>query len=134
MPSVGTLLANGRGYLATDPYIIFFPALFISLLEVSFNLFCLLYTSIYAALKKNKWQDHFISTAVMIFVSVPSYVYAFLVQYFLCFKLRVFPFQMEAGYDYFSWKTFVSMVPAVLSLGFGTVSYTHLPEAFVCIR
>ena len=77
---------------------------------------------IYAALKKNKWQDHFISTAVMIFVSVPSYVYAFLVQYFLCFKLRVFPFQMEAGYDYFSWKTFVSMVPAVLSLGFGTVA------------
>ena len=77
---------------------------------------------IYAALKKNKWQDHFISTAVMIFVSVPSYVYAFLVQYFLCFKLRVFPFKMEAGYDYFSWKTFVSMVPAVLSLGFGTVA------------
>ncbi len=77
---------------------------------------------IYAALKKNKWQDHFISTAVMIFVSVPSYVYAFLVQYFLCFKLRIFPFQMEAGYDYFSWKTFVSMVPAVLSLGFGTVA------------
>ena len=77
---------------------------------------------IYAALKKNKWQDHFISTAVMIFVSVPSYVYAFLVQYFLCFKLRLFPFQMEAGYDYFSCKTFVSMVPAVLSLGFGTVA------------
>ena len=39
MTSVGTMLANGRGYLATDPYIIFFPALFISLLEVSFNLF-----------------------------------------------------------------------------------------------
>ena len=77
---------------------------------------------IYAALKKNKWQDHFISTAVMIFVSVPSYVYAFLVQYFLCFKLRIFPFQMEAGYNYFTWKTFVSMVPAVLSLGFGTVA------------
>ena len=77
---------------------------------------------IYAALKKNKWQDHFISTAVMVFVSVPSYVYAFLVQYFLCFKLRIFPFQMEAGYDYFSWKTFVSLVPAILSLGFVTVA------------
>ena len=77
---------------------------------------------IYAALKKNKWQDHFISTAVMVFVSVPSYVYAFLVQYFLCFKLRIFPFQMESGYDYFSWKTFVSLVPAVLSLGFGTIA------------
>ncbi|HHT15706.1 MAG: ABC transporter permease [Christensenellales bacterium] len=77
---------------------------------------------IYAALKKNTWQDHFISTAVMVFVSVPSYVYAFLVQYFLCFKLQWFPFQMRAGYDYFSWETFVSLVPAILSLGFGTVA------------
>ena len=77
---------------------------------------------IYAALKKNKWQDHFISTAVMVFVSVPSYVYAFLVQYFLCFKLQWFPFQMTSGYNYFTWQTFVSMVPAILSLGFGTVA------------
>ena len=77
---------------------------------------------IYAALKKNTWQDHFISTAVMVFVSVPSYVYAFLVQYFLCFKLQWFPFQMNAGYDYFSWPMFRSVVPAVLSLGFGTIA------------
>ena len=77
---------------------------------------------IYAALKKNKWQDHFISTSVMVFVSVPSYVYAFLVQYFLCFKLQWFPFQMTSGYNYFTWATFVSMVPAILSLGFGTVA------------
>ena len=77
---------------------------------------------IYAALKKNKWQDHLISTAVMVFVSVPSYVYAFLVQYFLCFKLQWFPFQMKAGTDYFSWATFVSLVPAILSLGFGTIA------------
>ena len=46
---------------------------------------------VYAALKKNKWQDHVISTAVMLFISVPSYVYAFLVQYLLCFKLKLFP-------------------------------------------
>lgn len=77
---------------------------------------------IYAALKKNKWQDHLISTAVMVFVSVPSYVYAFLVQYFLCFKFQLFPFQMKAGYDYLSWDTFVSLVPAILSLGFGTIA------------
>ncbi len=77
---------------------------------------------IYAALKKNKWQDHVISTSVIVFVSVPSYVYAFLVQYFLCFKLKWFPFQMEPGNDLFSWKTFVSLVPAILSLGFGIVA------------
>ncbi len=37
--SVGTMLANGRMFLSTYPHIIFFPALFISLLEISFNLF-----------------------------------------------------------------------------------------------
>ncbi len=77
---------------------------------------------IYAALRKNRWQDHFISTAVMVFVSVPSYVYAFLVQYFLCFKLQWFPFLINSGTNYFSWPMFVSMVPAVLSLGFGTIA------------
>ena len=49
---------------------------------------------IYAAVKKNKWQDSVISTSVMIFVSVPSYVYAFLVQYFLYFKLGWLPLQV----------------------------------------
>lgn len=77
---------------------------------------------IYAALKKNKWQDHAISTAVMVFVSVPSFVYAFLVQYFLCFKLKWFPLQMVAGRDYFTFETFVSLVPAILALGFGIVA------------
>lgn len=77
---------------------------------------------IYAALKKNKWQDHFISTGVMIFISVPSYVVAFLVQYFLCFKLQLFPLQMLPGKDYLSWAMIQSLIPAMLSLGFGTVA------------
>ena len=39
MTSVGTMLANGRNFLTTHPHVILFPALFISLLEISFNLF-----------------------------------------------------------------------------------------------
>lgn len=39
MTSVGTMLANGKDYLSSDPHIILFPALFISLLMISFNLF-----------------------------------------------------------------------------------------------
>ena len=39
MTSVGTMLANARQYLSSYPHIILFPALFISLLEISFNLF-----------------------------------------------------------------------------------------------
>lgn len=79
---------------------------------------------IYAALKKNKWQDHFISTAVMVFISVPSYVYAFIVQYFLCFKTGWFSLTVASRETttFFSWAMFVSMFPAILSLGFGTVA------------
>lgn len=77
---------------------------------------------IFAALKKNKWQDHAISTGVMIFISVPSFVYAFLVQYLLCFVLDLFPLTMDAGYDYFSWSMFKSMIPAVLCLSFGSIA------------
>lgn len=39
LTSIGTMLANGRAYLATYPHIIAFPAVFIALLEISFNLF-----------------------------------------------------------------------------------------------
>lgn len=38
LTSIGTMLANGRAYLSTDPYILAFPAIFIALLEISFNL------------------------------------------------------------------------------------------------
>ncbi len=39
LTSVGTMLSQGQGYLQSFPHIILFPALFISLLEISFNLF-----------------------------------------------------------------------------------------------
>ena len=37
--SIGTMLAGGRGYLGTFPHIIAFPAVFIALLQIGFNLF-----------------------------------------------------------------------------------------------
>ena len=77
---------------------------------------------IFAALKKNKWEDQVISTTVMLFISVPSFVYAFLVQFIFCFKLDLFPLIMDAGYAYFSWSMFKSMMPAVISLSFGSIA------------
>lgn len=77
---------------------------------------------IFAALKKNKWQDQTISTVVMIFISVPSFIYAFLVQLILCHYLKLFPLTMNKGFDYFTWPMFRSMLPAVLSLSFGSVA------------
>ena len=39
MTSIGTMMAGGQGYLATFPHVLAFPAVFIALLEISFNLF-----------------------------------------------------------------------------------------------
>jgi oligopeptide transport system permease protein len=77
---------------------------------------------IYAALKKNKWQDQVINVIIMIFISVPSYVYAFLVQYFIGYKLGWFPIVIKTGTDYFSWDMFVSMVLPIMALSFGTIA------------
>ncbi len=81
---------------------------------------------IYAALKKNKLQDHFISTLVMIFVSVPSFVYAFLLQYILGYKLKWFEIQIysleEAGNSWFSLSMLYSMALPILALSFGTIA------------
>ena len=77
---------------------------------------------IFAALKKNKWQDHVVSTGVMVIISVPSFVYAFLIQYILCYKAGWFPLTMNPGYNYFSASMFRSMIPAVLCLSFGSIA------------
>lgn len=77
---------------------------------------------IFAALKKNKWQDHLISTLVMLVISVPSFVYAFIIQYFMCYKWGWFPITMNPGTDYFDWYMFLSMVPAVICLSFGSIA------------
>ncbi len=81
---------------------------------------------IYAALKKNRWQDHVTSTLIMVFISVPSFVYAYLVQYFLGFKLGLFPVVISSLYDaggsWLSGKMLHSMVLPVLALSFGTIA------------
>ncbi len=77
---------------------------------------------IYAALKKNKWQDHLISVVIMLFISVPSYIYAFVLQYFLGFKLGWFPIVVNSGTDYFSLSMLSSMALPIMSMSFGTIA------------
>ncbi len=75
-----------------------------------------------AALKKNKWQDQVISTGVMVLISVPGIVYAFLIQYLLCFKWKLFPLMMANGTDWLSPEMFYSMMPAILALTLGSIA------------
>lgn len=81
---------------------------------------------IFSAIKKNKWQDQLISTLVMVGISVPSYVYGFLVQYCLYFKLDLFPLTVsslaDAGGSWTSSAMFYSMIPAVIALSFSQIA------------
>ena len=80
---------------------------------------------IWAAIRKNKWQDHLISTVVMFFVSVPSYIYAFLLQYFLFFKLGWFEqtiYSLSDAGGWFTGKMLYSMTLPVLALSFGQIA------------
>ena len=102
------------------------PTVMVNLYSLIFSIPLGILLGIYAAVTKNKWQDSLISTSVMIFVSVPSYVYAFLVQYFLYFKLGWLPLQVyslaEAGGSWFTPKMFHSMIAPILALSFGTIA------------
>ncbi len=102
------------------------PTVLVNFYSLIFSIPLGILFGVYAAIKKNKWQDQVISTGVMIFVSVPSYVYAFLVQYFLCFKLNLFPLTLkalnDAGGSWFSGAMFHSMVPAIIALSFGEIA------------
>lgn len=102
------------------------PTVLVNLYSLLFSIPIGLLLGILAAVKKNKWQDTFISTATMIFISVPSYVYAFLVQYFFYYKLGWFPAIVsslaDAGGSWLSPKMFYSMILPVLALSFGEIA------------
>lgn len=112
----------------------FLPTVLVNLYSMLVSVPLGIALGVYAAIRKNKWDDSLISTLVMVFISVPSYVYAFLVQYFLYFKLGILPLTMyslaDAGGSYFTWKMFYSMIPAIIALSFGSIAhYTRFVRA-----
>ncbi len=103
------------------------PTVLVNLYSLIFSIPVGILLGIYAAIRKNKWQDHVISTIVILFVSVPSYVYAFLVQYIFYFKLKWVPTNVmyslqDAGGSYFTWKMFTSLILPILALSFGEIA------------
>jgi len=79
---------------------------------------------IFAALKKNKWEDQVISVVVMLVISVPSFVYAFLIQFI--FVKSGFPYTQVINATTFAqlanWTAFVSYIPPILCLSLGTIA------------
>ena len=102
------------------------PTVLVNLYSLLFSIPIGIGLGIFAAIKKNKWQDSLISTLIMVFVFVPSYVYAFLVQYIFYSKLGWLPLQVysvaDAGGSWFTLKMFHSMIAPVLALSFGEIA------------
>lgn len=97
-------------------------------LTLQLNLFSLIFTvpigllcGIIAALKKNTWVDHLISMMVVFNVSVPSFIFASLLQYFFAYKLGLFPILLDLD-NSFTITKFASMILPILALSFGGIA------------
>jgi len=87
---------------------------------------------IWAGLKKNTWIDHTISTLVMIFISIPSFVVITFLIWILGYQFGWLPTQWPSAIMPNSFKVLGYIIP-VLSLSFGSVcGYTRFVRAELC--
>ena len=67
------------------------PTMLINFISLFISIPLGLIFGIIAALKRNTWVDHVISVLVILFISIPSFVFASVLQYVLTFKIAIFP-------------------------------------------
>lgn len=116
--TMGTFLQPVTEYLASK-----IPAtIYVNFISILIALPLGIIFGIVAAVNKNKWQDHVIQVFIMFFISVPAFVYAFLLQYFIGFKLNWCPLVFKGGNDYFTWTMFRSAIMPILALAFGPIA------------
>ena len=85
---------------------------------------------VFAALKKNRFQDYLISTLVMVAISVPSFVVAFLLQSLFYYRLGVLPPLMAPTDRWLSGEMLLSLVMPVTALSLGTLAgFTRITRA-----
>lgn len=96
--------------------------------SMQLNIFSLIFTmpiamllGIWAAIRKNKLADQVISFFIILFISVPSFIFATLMQYFLAFKLGWFPI-ITTSEKNLTWTKFHSMILPILALSFGSIA------------
>ena len=90
---VGTYLQPVTEYVTSK-----LPAtIYINVISVVFSIPLGVIFGVIAANYKNRWQDHIINLFIMLFISVPSFVFAFFLQYIVGFKLGLLPLVMKSG-------------------------------------
>lgn len=109
--SVNDLIAQGFPTSAT-----------LGLLSMLFTVVLSIPLGMLAALKRGKWQDTFVSVLTTFGVTVPSFVVATMLDYFLAFKLRLFPIFGVAD-----WKGYV--LPMIALSGYSLAFLTRLARS-----
>lgn len=107
--------------------------------SIQINIFSVLFSvpiglalGIWAALKKNTMTDHIISTLVMIFISIPSFVLITFLMLLFCYKLKWLPSQWPNLTASTSMKVKGYILP-VFCLSFGSIcGYCRFTRAELC--
>ncbi|MBN3522811.1 ABC transporter permease [Paenibacillus apiarius] len=108
-------------------------------ITIQLNILALLFTlpfgimfGIWAALKKNTATDHTLNMMVVLFISVPSFVIAALLQYIVAFKWELVPILLSTE-QALTWTKFKSMILPILALSFGEIAIiTRYLRAELC--
>ncbi len=88
---------------------------------------------IWAALKKNKPTDHIISTSIMIFTSIPSFVLITIMMLLLCYKTGWLPTQWPSSLTASTVERIKGYIVPVICLSFGSIcGYARGVRAELC--
>lgn len=78
---------------------------------------------IVAALRKNKMTDHVISIGVMFFISVPSFVVAVILQYYMVYEWKILPSaRVDNLAPLFSKRAILTRILPIFVLSAGTIA------------
>lgn len=97
------------------------PTMMVNFLSLFISIPLGLAFGVWAALKRNTWVDHSISAMVVIFISVPSFVFASLLQYLFTYLWPIFPTLYDTQALTFGAK-FHSMFLPILALALGPIA------------
>lgn len=99
------------------------PTVMINVYSSLISIPCGIGLGIYMALKKNKWQDNVLSVVIMLVISVPSFVYAFLLQYLFGYVWNILPpMAASASVGWFTWEMFSSLLMPIVSIALGSIA------------
>lgn len=97
-------------------------------ISMQLNIFSLIFSlpiaiilGIWAAIRKNKLADQIISIMIILFISVPSFIFASLMQFYLAYKLSWFPI-ISAVETKLTLAKFHSLILPILALSFGSIA------------